>query len=79
MAKTDFLDDISEAIEDANLKTTAEKKDKANVTSVGLKTKVKNIKMPIEWDKIIKERTGNPSSGYIMSAIKDKMVQDGFI
>jgi len=39
--------------------------------------KMKNLNIQVEWDLLIKNFTGSPSSGYMVNAIKNQMVKDG--
>ena len=75
MAKKDMLKNLDEVVEGADV--ASEKKVKS---AEGKKEmKMKNLKIPVEWDEKIKAFTGSPSSGYMAGAIKDKMIRDGLL
>ena len=41
--------------------------------------KVKTLSIPIEWDEKIREHINSPTSGYMVTAIRNQMVRDGII
>ena len=77
MAKKDFLENIDEITEGADM--TASKKKVAKKTTGKPEMKIKTISLPVGWDKKIKEFTGSPSTAYIANAIKEQMLKDGIL
>jgi len=74
MARKDKLDFVDQAVESASLQ---EKKSK---TAKGKKEKkIKTINLLIDWEDRIKEYYGGTVSGYITTAIQEKMERDGIL
>lgn len=74
MARKDKLDFVDQAVESASLQ---EKKSKS--TKGKKEKKIKTINLLIEWEYRIKEYYGGTVSGYITTAIQEKMERDGIL
>ncbi len=73
MARKDKLDFVDEAVKSASL----QEKQKA---STGKKEKkIKTINILIDWESKIKDYYGGTVSGYITTAIQEKMERDGIL
>ena len=77
MARKDMLDEIDEVVQGADLQS--KDKRKVPVNNYKPKMKMKNLNIQVEWDLLIKNFTGSPSSGYMVNAIKNQMVKDGLL
>jgi hypothetical protein len=74
MARKDKLDFVDQAVESASLQ------EKKNKTTKGKKEKkIKTINLLIDWENRIKEYYGGTVSGYITTAIQEKMERDGIL
>ena len=47
--------------------------------NVDKKIKPKLVPLPLEWDEILEFRHHGTKSSYILAAIKEKMIRDGYL
>lgn len=78
MAKNDFLDELDEVVEGADLQSPKKKK-VAEASSEKPEMMMKNLKIPRAWNDILKAHGGGTVSGYMVQAIREKMVKDGLL
>lgn len=77
MAKDDFLDNMDEVYEGADLHS-AKKKEVKETGKKLEKVKV-NISFPRDWKEKIKSFSGATVTGYIIEAVREKMTKDGIL
>jgi hypothetical protein len=74
MARKENLDFADKAVQSASLQ------ESKKATSKGKKNKkIKTINLLIDWENKIKEYYGGTVSGYITTAIQEKMERDGIL
>ncbi len=77
MAKGDFLDDLDEVVEGADLQFP--KKQDIDTSGTKVETKMKNLRIAVDWENRIKSFYGGTVTGYIVMAIKNQMKKDGIL
>ena len=76
MAKKDYLDQIDDATNGADLSETKKQNENAE-NKIAMKKKCLTI--IADWDTKIKLFSSEPSTRYMITAIREKMLKDGIL
>jgi hypothetical protein len=74
MARKDKLEFVDEAVQSASLQ-----ENKKAISKGKKDKKIKTINILVDWENKIKEYYGGTVSGYITTAIQEKMERDGIL